>query len=309
MIDTTPPPVVEFFLSIWDNPYLTDEAKRDFEASMDEDERRLRIDGAFAITGTRVFEANFFPRGIHGCDPFPIPANWCRFCAIDPGFQVGAVLFAAMPPMKPEPNSDLDPNLFGDFIYFYDQIYIRGCDAAQMAKAFKEHVGDQEMYVHLLDHHGGKLTEIGTGLTPEQQYRNAFKAQKVKLPATGTLFTYGSDDPDARILRMKDWLRVRHDGTTKLRFMRGAVATLCREMEHYAWKVAAGVVTDKVVKKGDHLVDCAGYICMYPQLRYHKPRQSRVQTEGSYSVYKSILAEEKRLRKKQGNLQSGVTLA
>ncbi len=257
-VGPAPPAVYEVFLSIWDNPYLTDQAKREFEASLDEDERKLRIDGDFAITGTRVFEANFFPRGIHGIDPFPIPANWCRFASIDPGFQVGAVLFAAIPPMKPDKSTDLDDSYFGDFIYLYDQIYIRGCDAVQIARAFRQHVGDQEMYVHLLDHHGGKLREIGSGRTPEQQYREHFKKEKIKLPTVGTMFTYGSDDVAGRILRIKEWLRVRQDGTTKLRFIKSAVPSLCSEMERYTWKVRDGVVTDEPVKKGDHLCLAAG---------------------------------------------------
>jgi hypothetical protein len=307
---TEVPLVSEVFLSIWDNPYITDKVKQDLVASYDEDERSLRIDGNFAITGTRVFEANFFPRGIHGCDPFPIPHNWTRFASIDPGFQIGAVVFGAVPPPKYDGTLGVDPELYGDFLYLYDMIYIRGCDAEQMAKAFAAHVAGYEMYAHLLDHHGGKPTEVGSGKTVEQQYREKFKAAKVRLPTVGTLFTYGSDDVQGRVLRIKDWLRVRADGTTKLRFIKGAVTPLVREMEQYSWKVVRGIITDKPVDKNNHAVDCLGYLVMYPQLYYHRTKKvTAKEKEGSYALYKSILAEERRLKRRAGGDNRGVVLA
>lgn len=308
--DTSTPLVSEVFLSIWDNVHMDDKAKRDFEASLSEDERRLRIDGDFAISGTRVFESNFFPRGVHGIEPFPIPHNWTRFCAIDPGFQVGAVLFAAVPPLLYDGNRDVSPDLYGDFVYFYDEIYIRGCDAPQLAKALKQHIGDLEMYAHLFDFHGGNLRSIGSGVLPEVEYRNAMKAEKIRMPVCGTMLTYGCDDVDARVLRVKDWLRVRPDGTAKLRFLRSGVPMAIRNIERYSWKIERGEVSDKPLRKDSHQVDNLGYIVMYNRLKYHKgKRVTAKEKEGSYALYKSILAEERRLKRRAGGDNRGVVLA
>lgn len=308
--DTSTPLVAEFFLSIWDNVHMDDRAKRDFESSLSDDERRLRIDGDFAISGTRVFESQFFPRGVHGIEPFPVPTNWTYFCSIDPGFQVGALLFCAVPPLRYDGTPGVDPNLYGDFVYVYDEAYIRGCDAAQLAKGLKEHVGDLEMYAHLFDSHGGNLREIGSGILPETQYRNAFKAVKIKTPTCGVMLTYGYDDPLGRILRIKDWLRVRPDGTSKLRFIRGAAPMAVRNMERYSFKVVQGEVTDKPLAKDNHQVDNLGYLCMYTGLKYHKPKHVvKKAMEGSFALYNSIKADEKRWQRKQGGEKRGVTLA
>ncbi len=308
--DTSTPLVSEVFLSIWDNVHMDEQAKLDFEASLSEEDRKLRIEGEFAISGTRVFEANFFPRGVHGMDPFPIPSNWTRFLAIDPGFKVGAVLFAAVPPLVYDGTRDIDPALYGDFVYFYDEIYIRGCDAPQLAKALKAHVGDLEMFAHLFDSHGGKLRSIGSGILPEVEYRNAFKSEKVRMPTCGTMLTYGCDDVNARILRVKDWLRVRPDGTTKLRFIRSAVPRAIANIQGYSWKVEHGQVTDKVLPRDCHQADNLGYLVMYSRLKYQKPKaQTKRADEGSFATYKSILAEEKRLGRRQGDEHKGVVLA
>jgi Terminase large subunit, T4likevirus-type, N-terminal len=305
------PLVSEVFLSIWDNVHMDEAAKRDFESSLTEDERRLRIDGDFAISGTRVFEANFFPRGVHGVEAFPIPHTWTRFCAIDPGFRVGAVLFAAVPPLKYDGTSDIDPNLYGDFIYLYDEIYIRGCDAPQLAKALKRHIGDLEIFAMLFDSHGGNLRSVGTGILPEVEYRNALKAEKIRMPTCGTMLTYGCDDPNARILRIKDWLRTRPDGTSKLRFIRSAVPQAIRNIERYSWKVTQGEISDKPLGHDAHQADNLGYLCMYNRLRYQKSKATVKRAEqGSYATYKSILAEEQRMKRREaGKELKGVSLA
>jgi hypothetical protein len=308
--DTSTPLVQEFFLSIWDNVHMPERAKRDFESSLTDDDRRLRIDGDFAISGTRVFESHFFPRGVHGVEPFAIPMSWCHFCSIDPGFKVGALLFCAVPPMKYDGTPGVDPLLYGDYVYFYDEAYIRGCDAALLAQALKDHIGDLEMYAHLFDSHGGNLRELGSGMLPETQYRNAFKTLKIRTPTCGTMLTYGYDDPTGRILRIKDWLRVRPDGTTKIRILRGSCPHLVRNMERYAFKVVAGEVTDKPLAKDSHQCDNLGYLCMYTGLYYHKPKLAHKKSqEGSYATYKSIKAAEKAWARKQGGDKRGVTLA
>ncbi len=299
-------PVTEVFMSIWDNPHLPEQARRDFVDSLDDDERRVRVDGEFAITGFKVYEAYFFPRSLHCVEPFAVPANWTRFAIIDPGAQVGAVLFAAVPTLRYDGTPGLDPTLFGDFIYFYDEIYLRGCDARKLATRMRQKIGDQVIEEFIIDHRGGRLTEIGSGKTPEQQYREAFAAEKVVCVRTGSSFTYGSDDLDGGILRVKEFLRLREDGTSKLRFLRGATPNAVSELEHYQWKVVMGVITDKPVKKRDHLADCLRYCCMHRGLKHVKPRPSSGSVASAFAAFKALVKREK--NRKVSKNGAGVTL-
>ncbi len=304
---TIDPPVTEVFLSIWDNPHLDAKAKQDFVDSIDDEERRIRVDGEFAITGLKVYESYFFPRGLHSVPAFPVPANWTRFVAIDPGAQVGAVLFAAVPPARYDGTPEIDPALYGDFLYLFDEIYLRGCDAQKLATSMRTHIGEQAIQAFLIDHHGGRLTEIGSGKTPEQQYKEAFKTEKVPMPALGSWFVYGSDDLDGGILRVRDWLRVRDDGTSRIRILAGTCRNLIHEMARYQWKVVGGIITDKPMKKADHLCDCLRYLCMYPGLKHVKPKPGKSAAVGAYASFKAYRDREK--ARKSAAAGTGVTLA
>lgn len=299
------PGVTEHFLSIWDNVHLDEQAKRDFVDSIDDEERRVRIDGEFAISGLRIYEAYFFPRGVHCVEPFPIPHTWSRYVAIDPGAQVGAALFCAVPPAKPD-DPGLDPALYGDYVYLYDEVYLRHCDAHKLATAMRQHVGEQWIWAYLIDHHGGQLREIGSGLTPEQQYKAAFRRLKV-VPKDWTGFVWGSDDLHGGISRVKEFLRVREDGTSRLRILRNTCPNLVREMERYQWATVAGVVTDKPSRGPDHLVDCLRYLVQYPQLRFRKPRPQPGGPRTAYDAFKALRRRER--RRKQNTTDAGVTLA
>jgi hypothetical protein len=299
------PLVAEFFLSIHDNVFLTEKAISDFIDSLDEDERRVRVGGEFAITGTKIFEGRFYPNGVHGVPAFEIPRSWTRFAAIDPGAQVGTVLFCAVPPSLPD--GEAPDELYGDFMYVYDEIYIRGCDAQKLAERVRDVVGDQEIATFLIDHHGGRLTEIGSGKTPEQQYIAALRAAAVPFFAAGGHFTYGSDDLDGGILRVKSLLRVREDGTSKIRILQGRAPNLCREMKRYSWKIQGKIVTDKPVKKDDHTVDCLRYLCMYSGLSWRKPKSAPQRVRGAYEAFREV--RRKMAQRRAAEHGTGVTLA
>ena len=304
------PLVKEFVLSIYDNPFISDEDRAMFVASLDdEDQIRVRIEGEHAISEFKVFNSYFFPRGVHAQEPFPIPDNWTRFAAIDPGHQVAAVVFAAVPP-KQKPvwdDNDIDESLYGDFVYIYDEIHIKRCDATRLAREMKEHIGSQVMHTILLDHHGGSLTEIGTGRTPEQQYKDAFTKARVPLPQVGRYFTYGSDDLSGGILRIKEFLRLREDGTPKLKIIAGRCPQLVSSMSRYQWKVVNGIITDKPLAKSCDSVDCLRYLVMHPGIRHQK-------TEGKArkkrNCYEEFLEWKKRenSRSKRETTKHGVIL-
>lgn len=299
-------PVTECFMSLWDNPHVPAKAKQEFVDSLDEDEKRVRVDGEFAITGFKIYEANFFPRSLHSVDAFAVPDNWTRFCFFDPGAQVGAVEFVAVPPLKYDGTPGIDPALYGDFIYFYDELYIRQCDARKLATRMRQKVGGQVIQEFVIDHHGGRLTEIGSGKTPEQQYREAFKAEGVSSVKNGHGFTWGSDDLDGGILRVKEFMRMREDGTAKFRILRGACPKLVDELLRYQWKVTLGDITNKPVKKNDHTVDCARYACMHPGLRYVKSKVKGRAVTSAFDAFQAFTKREK--NRKNAKNGTGVTL-
>ena len=301
------PLVTEFVLTTLENPYLSEEDKKLFIESLDdEDQVKIRVEGEHAVAGFKIFGPYFFPRGVHGIEPFAIPDSWTKFCAVDPGSQVAAVIFGACPPKQPPRDDSLDESLYGDFLYLYDEIYIRRCDATKLAREMKGHIGSQVLHTMLLDHHGGNLTEIGSGMTPEQQYKEAFQKARVPVPLVGRYFTYGSDDLAGGILRIKEFLRLREDGTPKIRILSGSCPQLVAALSRYQWKVINGIMTDKPLAKNCDMVDSLRYLCMHNGTRYHPIEHKERKRTSSWDDFKAWRRREKDRKRKESG--TGITL-
>jgi hypothetical protein len=233
------PAVTEHHATMHDNTYLSDGAKAMFAAKLEnnEDEAAIRIYGEFALLGLRIFQ-EFAPRGVHGCKAFDIPKDWTRYISVDPGRQVCAVLFAAVPPPGDKRHKH---------IFFYDELYIRRCNAAIFAEKLAQKIGHDVIYEALIDHHAGRMTEIGSGKTVEQQYKAALKAKRVKFAKTNSpAFTWGSDDVEARILAVKSGLQVR-DGASRFVVFTDKCQALVKEATEYcnARDAKTGLPLDK----------------------------------------------------------------
>jgi hypothetical protein len=260
--DSPNPRCQEFFISLMNNSYLSDQQKSDFIKDLgdDEDEIRVRVHGDFALAGMRIYPT-LSPSGVHGCPAFEIPSDWCRAVAIDPGRQRAAALFCAIPP----PGSEY----YGRRI-LYDEIYVKNSDAKLFAKTLKQKLGDQHIHYWLLDGHMGRVTEMGSGKNIETQYA-------AELIAAGCAdngfkgFIWGSDDVDAGIEAIRTGLHV-HEGKSfwlmqadRLRWTVWEAARYCNK------KISAqNLITDQPVKRNDHLMDCWRYLAMHP-LKYVKP--------------------------------------
>ncbi len=264
------PPVTEHTATMFDNPYLSDGAKAMFAQKLENnsDEAAVRIYGEFALLGLRIYQ-EFAPRGVHGCKAFDIPANWTRYIAVDPGRQVCAVLFAAVPPPS---------DLRHKHVFFYDELYIRRCNAAIFAEKLANKIGRDVIYEALIDHHAGRVTEMGSGKTVEEQYRVELKKRRVKFEKTGSAhFTWGSDNVEARILAVKSGLQV-SDGSARFVVFTDKCPNLIKEAEEYcnAKDAKTGLPLDRPLKLNDHLVDDWGYLAMH-KLTWHgsKPRKEK----------------------------------
>ena len=178
---------------------------------------------------------------------------------------------------------------------------IKRCDATKLAHEMKRHVGDQQMHTVLIDHHGGQLTEIGSGKNPEQQYKEAFTAARVQVPLIGRHFTWGSDDLAGGILKVKDIMRPRADGTPKLRILAGTAPHLVSALNRYQWKVVNGQMTDKPLARNCDSADCLRYIAMHPGVRYHHFEGKTKEKKTAFEQFKEFQRRDlKRQKKKVG---------
>lgn len=263
--------VEEIVVLLRDNAHISQQDKLDFIQKMSPEQRRVRIEGEFAILGHLVYPE--YSKLIHNCDWFHIPDTWTRLLAIDPGRQVCAVLFAAVPPGEKH-------------IYFYDELYIRQCDAERLGERLKEKTNGQRFHVFLIDGRAARQTEMGSGVTVESRYLNELRKHKLRSELNGFGFTWGSDDVDAGLLAFRSWLRIRPDGTTKLRVLRGSCPEFENEIERYHYQRVQGRLTDKPIKAHDHLMDCARYIAAYGPT-YHKPKKPKKRESDAVRMLKA----------------------
>jgi hypothetical protein len=282
-----------FRFGMLDNPYVSDHAKRAFIRKFrdDEQEYRVRVLGHFALLGTRVY-GEFLPRGPHGCDPFPVPHEWTRYASVDPGRQVCAVLFAACPPTG-HPDAGR--------VYLYDELYIKRANAEIVAEQVRAKLGDQHIAKWYIDARGGRITEIGSGVTPEEQYRRAFVKQGIfKRPGVpgdrcaGFLWSTasGGDDIKAGIEAVRLGLHLDEEGRSKWVVFR-SLKNFLWEAEIYSYRrLPNGLVTDEVIKANDHLMDNWRYLAC-ARLKYvkAKPRAAR----GGYTT-EALKAKKERAR-------------
>jgi hypothetical protein len=230
----------KFVLRFLDNEHISKEARAlavEQWAAQGEEVLRMRAEGEFTFDSVLMY--GNFNMGIHGFSrrELPegqIPADWCRYAAIDPGHAICAVMFAAVPPS-------------GDFVLIYDELYIPNCSAVVFAEKFAAKLaGQPQFYAFIIDSHGARLTDIGGGKSPGQQY-----AEQLEL------------------------LGVRSKGTPYLRVLEGAMPNFIREIKRYKRQstVVGGhsIVLDKPHPRSvSHLMDCMRYI-FAADPKYHKP--------------------------------------
>lgn len=295
------PSITKHEATLLTNTHITEAAKADLieKLKSNEDEYQIRIEGRFAILGSRVYP-ELMPRGVHGCPTFPIPADWSRFLSVDPGRQVAAVLFCAVPPM------DLDHvDVDGELVYvkgkkiLYDELYVKRCSAAIFAERLASKVGDQVIQQMWIDLHAGRTTEMGSGLTVAQQYSAECRRQRVECVATGSEFTWARDDVKAGIEAVKRGLHVREDGRAGWLVFAEKLPNFLDEAKKYCYKKLGNtqVVTDEVLKKHDHLMDAWRYLAM-ANLRHVMPApRKRIKTH--YTI-EAIKAKKARARAARG---------
>lgn len=291
------PDIVKFTFRFLDNETIDDEEKRKNIArwaALGQDELRMRAEGEFTMESTLMYPT--YNQSVHilSREKMPeVPRDWTRYVAIDPGHAVMATLFAAVPPDS-------------SMLLFYDELYIRNCNAAIWGEEFVKKAGDQHIYALIMDMHGGALRDLGSGRLPHELYSEELRKRKWKAEMTGYQFIPGSDDIPARTSLVREMMHIRGDGTTKLKILEGTCSDLRRELKRYRKKTQTVngqvYVTDVPQTRGDvHAVQTLEYMCAF-EPEWHPPPK----TSGPEPWWVKYLAEKK--KRSQGGEDSCIVL-
>lgn len=295
--ETPEPATIEVFeFGIDANPFIATHAKDTLKKKYanNPEEYKVRIEGKFALFGSLVYP-EYMPKGVHGVPAFPIPEDWTMYAFIDPGRQVCAVLFVAIAPPKSE---------WGGRKIICDELYIRRCNAKIFADEFVRRVNGRPIEFGVIDHRAGRITEIGSGKTHEQQYSEALKAKGFKFERGGHGFKWASDDVKAGIEAVHNALHI-IDGKTEIVVMTEKVPNLNKEMSKYSYrKTPSGVITDEPIKLNDHLCDDVRYMASMP-LPWVKPRK-RGKAIGYTNEYLEAKRKRAKARKRQESEWGGI---
>jgi hypothetical protein len=287
--NVTPRTVEEFFCTMDDNKHVNEEAKEAFKGKLlgDDISYDVRVKGEFALVAGRVFP-EYAPK-VHEIDPFPIPNDWTLYCATDPGRQVAAVLFLAIPPPEKE-----------DHIYIYDELYLKCCDATRYGLEMKQKCQGRNFRAFLIDVHEYKKKSAGDGKTIGWHYADALEANKIKSEITGSDFLLSDGSPGAirpSLEEIRLWLRIRSNGTPKLLVMKSCF-NFIKEIKHYRYKKKPdGTFIDTPDAKNNHTIDALRYLAQHrPQ--WIPAKAAQVVASGAYKWYIEQKAKE---AKKSGN--------
>jgi len=193
------------------------------------------------------------------------PDDWCIDMIVDPGHTVCAVLFVATP-----------PPMMGDYKVCFDELYLRLCDAKMFGEAVERKAAQMYIQRFIIDMHGGMLREIGSGQTPVERYTDELKMRGISCVETGAYFIPGSDKIKSREEALREWLRVRRDGTPTLYVDHLRCPNTVRELSTFKKRrVRMGlqwIVSDDGDRRANtHTVECLEYAAAHG-LQYVIPR-------------------------------------
>ena len=242
--------IAEFHFLLRDNLFMTPQQIDDFIEKLPEEERRVRVEGEFLIRGALMFPE--YRETKHTVAPFNIPGDWTRYVAIDPGWQICAALFLAVPPA----DHALDGQCF-----LYDELYLPNCDTETFGQAMRHRCQGQNIQTFLIDGHEARKHN-SEGRTTEDLYEDALRHHGVESVATGHGFEYGSDDPEADCHAIRNWIR---GDRPKLQvFPKSSMPNFHWEVTHWKRKKRNGVYLDEPESRNRvHLMACLRYLVQH----------------------------------------------
>ncbi len=231
--------VEEFVVLLDDNPHIEDSEKKAIASLYEDEQADVRVGGEFAAKRWRVFPE--FSPAVHVKKLDDVPLTWTRYVAVDPGRQVCAVLFGAVPPPGEQPFD----------LVLYDELYIRDCSAAIFAERMAEKAQGQEFELFVIDWQMGRQTQLGSGETVEFAYSQALKALRVRSRRSGYGFAWADSNVLGGIEAVRGWLRVNpQTDCPRLVVREGTCPNLREEIKRYRYKREGRTVTDRPETRG-----------------------------------------------------------
>lgn len=227
------------------NRYLPQDEVQRTAAGLAEEEKQVRLYGAFARLGGRVLSE--FKSDLHLCEDFLPPREWRHYCLIDPGWNTAAVLFVA---------ADPDGHL-----WFYNELYRheeRPDQIFPMIHAFRDFHGRPDYRV-LMDPAGFPPKRTSTGHeapSDADEYREA--ARKVEAD---WFRLAPADNDDAYAWRVKRLLSMGRIHVCKsLRWWRWEQERWTRQKERQGPASMERAVPDAPIDRYNHLMDLTRYM-------------------------------------------------
>ena len=274
--------------TVYDNPYLDDQERevniRKWKR-MGEEIYNQRALGKVTL-GERLMYPRFH-RDIHGLDLWELPGgnqekgiagdvpyDWTHYLVIDPGVTPGSVGFFAVPP----PSAG-----YGRIVLMYDELEIADCTARKLAVAVKAKMGSAVFQDFIIDWHGSRSKETGSGIAIYKQYLKEFEGLRISCVRRGIGFAKGSDDVNGRSHLLRDMLwsdaNDPEDTTPAFFYLHDRCPKFELQMKRYKKKVAKHggetIVLDTPNVRGIHLPVISEYMAAY-RPRYIKPNRTHV---------------------------------
>lgn len=280
--------VKEFLLTLDDNPYIPQKVKDEFKAALSPDELRVRYYGEFALSGFRRYPGYSIQE--HCIKPIEIPPGWTRYMVVDPGVQICAVLFAAVPP------STVGGMPRKYELHIYDELYLKNCTSMKFGEEVAKKMGHMRtgFEAFIIDGQFGRQTEV-SGDSIEDQYAYELQARGVKSRTTGHGFIRGSSDLEGREGMVKRLMQIRPStGDAALRIHRDNCSNLDWEIKNQFYKrTAQGRITDKRKPGQDHAVDCLEYLAAYEPQWVPRKQKSHSTSDWVFRLLKNKKNKEK----------------
>jgi hypothetical protein len=251
-------------LTMSQNPFLNKEKVAAVTEGYDDDTRRARDLGQFTFDSQLVYPE--FNRAVHLSPPLEEgdhwddldeilaggtkPSDWCRSMVLDPGFNHTAVLFCAVVPEH-----------LGGYWVVEDEVYLKRKNLDDLCQTLRPMMQGFVFEDFVIDGRAARQTPLTGGPTYRQQFVDAFQKYDISCRSTGNDFVLGSDNIEARINLVRQALAVNlQTGRPKLRLHRHRTKAGCQhEFARYKYRMAQGKITDQVVARYDHAMDCLGY--------------------------------------------------
>jgi hypothetical protein len=253
---------------IRDNPHLTEDAIKEFEKNLTEEEKEARLHGHFLHLSGLIYK-EFSDKNI--CEAPKLKAHWTRYFCIDPHPRTPtACLWLAV-----DPNGNQ---------YVYDELWLEDMDLEQIAHAIHAQEGSLPPFYRFIDPAMDKDNELAGGFNPRKE-----------LMKYGIYCQRANTDPYLGQSRIKKALKssyVPQYGTEmpELRISRHCRKTIY-EFQHYIWserKHNNEHFDQKQTphKKNDHFMDCLRYIYNAdPRYIVKEEEDEDVVWEGQYAKY------------------------